>query len=653
VRIPTKYTYEFGPFRLNPAERQLLRDGETVTLTPKAFEALVLLVENRGHLIEKEELMKALWPDTFVEEANLAHHIWRLRKVLEDPKDDERYIETVPKRGYRFVASVTLIDVPAASEVLEHRITRLVAERETRDFAAVRPAAEQTKVTRFAVNIRTIVMVCLGITVLLATGAYLRSRTDKSVTNAAPITTLAVLPFRPLTNDSSDPYLELGMADALITRLSNLKELTVRPTSAVMKYSTLNEDAAKVGRDLKVESVLEGRVQRSADRIRLTVQLIRSSDGKALWAERFEEKFTDIFTLEDSLSQKVARALALRLTTADTSRIQQHYTNNVEAYEAYLRGRYQMNQAAEGAFKALGSFEEAIQKDPKFALAYAGLADTRSALAFMSLGGTPGEQINKSKAAALKALDLDDSLSEAHVSLANILFGYDWNWQEAEKEFKRALELNPNSAEAHHSYSNYLEAMTRLDEGLAEIKRAQELDPLSLGINFHHGLCLFAMGRPDEALAQYRKTLEIDSSTGAMGAHWGIAMIYQKRGMYDEALHELEEAQRLDPRPSWRKTGVIEAYALAGRRKEASEMLAQLLEVANREYVSHFAIGQIYAALGDIDRAFIWFNKAIDEREPIVVALKVTRSNLRKEVRDDRRYEFLLQRVGLSAGPAH
>ena len=658
MRIPTKHAYEFGPFRLNAAEGQLLRDGEVVDLTPKAFEALVLLVENRGHLINKEDLMKALWPDTFVEEANLAHHVWRLRKVLDDSKDGERYIETVPKRGYRFVAPVTPIDDQVVEEYIQREtITRLVAERETEysdeDLKVVKGGSELHTHKRFSISLRTLFVAATILAVLVGTAGYLKTRTSRSSDVSAspmPLTTLAVLPFKPLTKESDDPSLEFGMADALITRLSNLNGLNVRPTSAVMKYSAASEDSATIGRELKVASVLEGRIQRSDDRIRITVQLISTNDGTPIWAERFDEKFTDIFALQDSLSQKVARALAVRLTDAETSRIQQHYTNNLEAYQAYLRGRYQLNQAFVGAPKALASFEEAIQKDPKFALAYVGVADVYFAFAFAGIGSrTPGEHAIKSKAAALKALELDDSLAEAHIALANILCGYEWKWAEAEKEFKRALELNPNSADAHHFYSNYLQAMTRFDEGLTEIKRAEELDPLSLQMIFHHGLCLFAMGRYDEALAQYRRALDIDSTTGAFGSHWGIAMIHQQQGKHEEAIRELEEARRLDPRPSWRDTGLVEAYALAGRRKEASDMLAQLLEVKKREYVSPFAIGQIYAALGDLNQAFAWFNKAIDEREFIVVYLKVSRPKMRKEVSSDPRYDLLLQRVGLSS----
>ena len=646
-------TYEFGPFRLNPSEGQLLRNGESVTLTPKAFEALVFLIERRGHLIEKEELMRALWPDTFVEEANLAHHVWRLRKVLEENKDGERYIETVPKRGYRFVAPIREVEQGPDLVVEQHTITRLVAERETESdtsLAVGYPSQVITARKSVGVDSRFVLLSVVAVLILgVTTFAYLKLRNSTRVAASAPvgspITSLAVLPFKPLTSDSSDPSLEVGMADALITRLSNLKELTVRPTSAVMKYSSPTEDLARVGKELRVESVLDGRVQRSGDRIRVTVQLIRSEDGKPLWAERFDEKFTDIFSLEDSLSAKVTQALALRLNGTDASKLSQHYTANIEAYESYLKGRFQMNMAAEGALKAVASYQQAIEKDPRFPLAYAGLADAYSTLGFMGLGAkTPGEQFNKAKAEALKALELDSSLAEAHSALANVLFSYDWNWTEAEKEFKRAIELNPNLAEARHGYSEYLQAMARFDEALVEIKRAQELDPLSVNINFHYGLCLFAMGRDDEALEQYRKTLDIDSTTGASGSHWGIAVIYEKRRMYDEAIRELEEAQRLDPRPSWRLVNLAEAYALRGDRDKATRMLNDLLKMRTQQFVSPTSIARIYVALGDKDQAFKWFEIAYSERETVLTFLKVVNLG---ELRSDERYQSLLRRMNL------
>ena len=638
-------TYEFGPFRLDPSEGYLLRDGQQVTLTPKAFEALVILVERHGSLIEKDELLKTLWPDTFVEEANLAHHVWRLRKALED--DGESFIQTVPKRGYRFVAPVETVDHSIAGQIVEqHTVTRFVAQREKLTDDNL-PSSRELEVVSKSVSVRLRYLVLCGcaVIVLLALGVYITFRQRSPQTSATRITTLAVLPFKPLADAPGDPALEVGMTDALITRLSNLTDLTVRPTSAVTKYSSANEDVAKVGRQLRVESVLDGRVQRAGDRIRVTVQLIRTEDGKPLWAERFDEKLTDIFSLQDSLSEKVARALAGQLSVADTSRIQQRYTNSFEAYQSYLKGRMQMSQfAADGALKAIGSFQEAIDRDPNYALAYAGLADAHSAIGFMGLSITPREQFTKAKTAALKALELDSSLADPHTSIANILFNHEWNWSEAEREYKRAIELNPNSAEAHHWYSEYLQAMARWDEALAEIKRAQELDPLSLNINFHYGLCLFGMGRSEEALQQFRRTLDIDASTGASGSHWGIAMIYQQRGMHEEAIRELEEAKRLDPRPSFRLTGLATAYALAGRRKEATELLNQVLEMRKQGFVSPTELALLYGALGDNDEAFTWLNKAVDEREMVVVYFKVMELG---HLRKDPRFEKILQRIGL------
>ena len=639
--------YRFGPFLLDPSEEKLLRDGETVTLTPKAFEALVSLVEKQGRLIEKEELMAALWPDTFVEEANLAHHIWRLRKALNDTKEEERYIETVPKRGYRFVADVSEVVDESNDDGQKVDAAKVEVELESKVPPPISIEPNSAGTSSSGIRFRGVAIAVIILAMLTGSLAFLKyAKSDPSpAPDQPPITSLAVLPFKPLTDESSDPSLQLGMADGVITRLSNLKELTVRPTSAVSRYTAQTADLAAVGRELKVDSILDGTIQRAGDRLRISIQLIRSSDGKPIWAEHFDERATDIFALQDSLSERVARALAIKLTGSESNRLQQHYTADVEAYQSYLKGRYQMNMATDGALKAVGFFQNAIDRDPNFALAYTGLADAYSLLGFVGIGAdSPGEQFNKARAAATRALELDDSLADAHTQLANVLFSYDWKWEEAEREFKYAIELNPNSAQAHHLYSEYLQAMTRWDEGLDEIKRAQELDPLSLPINFHYALCLSTMGRDDEALEQYRKTLEIDPNTGASGSHWGIAIIYQKRGMFDEAIRELELAQQADPRPSFRLLNLAQAYARAGRRKEALSNLAQILQIQKTSWVSPSSLAMVYDALGDTDQAFALWNKAIDEREASVVYLKAMPVG---DIRKDPRYLDLLKRVGL------
>jgi DNA-binding winged helix-turn-helix (wHTH) protein/TolB-like protein/Flp pilus assembly protein TadD len=637
--------YRFGPFLLDPSEGKLLRDGQVITLTPKAFEALVLLVQRQGRLIVKEELISLLWPDTFVEEANLAHHIWRLRKALDDTKDDARYIETVPKRGYRFVARVEqasdYIDVANP----ETSSTDLAPNSDLDSSAASGLDGLDGGMTRKwprAAALAGVIVVLL--TAPIAFLKFLDRDHSAALADTQTISTLAVLPFKPLTTEEADPSLQLGVADGVIARLSNLKELTVRPTSAVIKYASQPDDLDAVARELKVDSVLEGTIQRADDRLRVSVQLIRSEDKKTIWAEHFDEKAADILALQDSVSERVARALAVKLTRSESDRLQQHETTNVEAYQSYLKGRYQMNMGAEGNLKATASFQDAIYLDPNFAKAYAARSRAFSTLAFMGVGGTPNEQFDNARSSALKAMELDSSLADAHTALAQVLFTHDWKFESAEREFNRALELNPNLSEGHHLYSEYLQAMNRWDEGLAEIRRAQELDPMSLEINFHYALCLAGMNRDDEALAQYRKTLDIDSTTGASGSHWGIAQIYLKRGLFDDAIRELEEAQRADPRPSWRKLNLAEAYARAGRRKEALALVGDIVEMQKREWVSPSGLALVYAALGEKDKAFKWWNKAIDERETHVVYLKALPL---QDVREDPRFSDLLRRVGL------
>jgi tetratricopeptide (TPR) repeat protein len=389
-------------------------------------------------------------------------------------------------------------------------------------------------------------------------------------------------------------------------------------------------------------------LQRIGDRIRVTIQLIRSDDGKSLWAETFDEKFTDIFTLEDSLSAQVARALAIKLTGADVAQLKRHSTNNLEADQFYQLGRYHMNRGgADATTKAVAAFEQAIDKDPEFALAYAGLACAHGALGFAGVdAASPGTEFGKAKKAAAKALEIDNSLAEAHTALGGIAFHYDWNWPEAEKELKRAIELNPNLAEAHHEYSNYLAGMDRLDEGLREITRAKELDPLSLIINFHYGLALFGAGHDDEALAHYRKFLNLDPNNAA--GHWGIASVYQHQRKYDEAIKEYEIVRKLDPRTSFRLGNLACVYALAGRRDEAVNLLNQLLDMRKKGVVSPSTLATIYAALGDSNRTFESIDQAYGARDSLMPYIR--RFDWPPAIRQDRRYPEVIQRMKFPSG---
>lgn len=459
--------YEFGPFRLDATERLLLRDGEPILLPPKAFDTLLVLVANCGRILKKDDLMKAVWPETLVEENNLSQYVSALRKALGDDPNGHRYIETVPRLGFRFVA-------------------RVIEAGEAR------------------------------------AGGFARAP-ESARGEGAPVRSIAVLPFKYLGGAGGDEYLGLGIADAIITRLSNLRQIVVRPTSSVRKYAGTAQDPLVAGRELRVEAVLEGNIQRAGNRIRATVQLISVRHEAPLWAEKFDVEFRDIFTVEDATSEQVARALILKLTREERELLAKRYTADSEAYQLYLKGRYNWNKRSQGGLRTASSyFQQAIDKDPSYALAYAGLADCHNLHSYYG-ELPPRESFPKAKAASIKALEIDDGLAEAHTSLAFVRAWYDWDWPAAESEFQRALELNPNYATAHHWYALFLTAMERAGEALEEIQLAHEIDPLSLPINRDVGLVYHRARQCDRAIEQYLETIELDPRFAGLLRRVGFA----------------------------------------------------------------------------------------------------------------------------------
>lgn len=563
----TKHSYEFGPFRLDAREGLLLHDGEIVPLSPKAFDMLVALVENSGRLLEKNELMQTLWPDTFVEEGSLAQNISLLRKAL-DESESQKFIETVPRRGYRFVASVR--------------------------------------------------------------------KTIKSI---------AVLPFKSFGIDGADEYLGIGIAETLTTRLSSLKLLTVRPTSAVFKYASPEKDTVVAGRELEVDTVLEGSIRRLGDRIRVTARLVSVPDGSVLWADKFDENFTDIFKVEDSISGKVAEALALKLSGDEHKRLTKRYTDNAEAYQLYLKGRYFWNKRTEDGFnRGIAQFKEAVEKDSNYALAYAGLADSYIGLTFYSFA-VPNEAMPKAKDAAMNALAIDNALAEAHASLAHVLMNYDWNWSEAEKEFKLSIELNPDYATAHQWYAvHYLTATGQPEEALQEMKRALELEPASLVMNTFMGATLYFAGRHDEAIDQCRRTIEMDPNFAV--AHWHLGLANEQEENFDDAIAAFQKATTLSGGSPLMKAALGHAYAKANRKDEATRILDELKELSEQRYVSSYEAAAIYAALGDNEQTFQLLERAYKEHCFHLVYLKVWPQF--SVVSTDPRFKDLMKRIGLS-----
>lgn len=628
------FVYEFGKFVLDPGEKTLYSDGVPLRLPAKEFETLLLLVENSGRALSKEEMLHRVWRDAFVEEGNLAKQISQLRKLLNTK--DQKYIETLPKHGYRFTSDVNQITRSVGDTILEKRTVKRLTVTVDNELGRTQPPALPAPKRRIS---RLTPYLIFGLVMAAAfSGAWYWNERNDSV----KIDSIAVLPMRPLTEDENSRVLGLGLADALITKLGSLRTIKVRPTSAVMKFSETNVDALEFGRHLKVDAVLEGTIQQMDGRLRINARLLRTINGEQLWAETFDAKVTNIFELEDRISEQTARALMFKLTTDNDQRLTKHYTKNAEAYDAYLKGRYFWNKRTEEGFKqAIEYFDLAVAKDPKYALAYSGLADCYILLGIWG-ALPPNEAMPKAKEAAMKSLQIDDDLAQGHVSMAFVKWVYDWDWAKADREFQRAIELQPNYATAHHWYSYYLAGMGRFEEAVAQIKKAQELEgELSFSIMTDIGEIYCWAKQYDKAAAQLQEVIQIDP--GFAMARNTLGIVYLKKGQLNEAIAELEAARNLDNSPRM-MSSLGYAYGVAGRREKARKMIDELREMSKHRYVSAFAIALVYEGLGEDEEAFEWLEKAYHERSDTMAVLNVypLLENLRKK----QRYLRIQQLVG-------
>ncbi|MEW6127480.1 MAG: tetratricopeptide repeat protein [Acidobacteriota bacterium] len=587
-------------------------------LPPKIFEILVALVENSGRVLDKEELMRRVWPDTFVEENNLTVSMSALRKALGDGTEGLKYIETVPRRGYRFVAEVSqLMDEETAMLLARQTVSSITIEEEEEIVGVVvnEPVAQQLSEARVpalpaALTPRRftrpakLFLGALLVVVIAAIALLWFALRPKPIQTISDVHSIAVLPFQTLGATGNDEALELGLTDALITKLSNLNPVIVRPTSAILKYANSTEKLSVIGKELNVEALLEGRVQRSGDRIRITVQLVRTQNESPVWAESFDEHFTNIFTVQTAISEKVSRTLAVQLTSNQRQQLQKDYTQNTEAFQLYLKGRYFWNkQNAENLKKATQYFQQAIEVDPTYALAYAGLADC------YIVSGTPQmllgviwdkDYIQKARFAAQKALEIDDTLAEAHTSLGATL-AFNGDDLGAHHEWDHAIELNPNYATVYSFYTIDLIGDGRLNEALEKINRAIEIDPLSVTINTNRGFVLHRLRRQDEAVEQFKKALEMNPDF--VRAHWGLGLAYEAKGMYREAITEFERCVTLSNQGMVTLAALAHVYAVSGQRPEAQKILDQLLEMFNQGRASAYYLAAVYVSLGDKERA--------------------------------------------------
>ena len=639
-----KQNISFAEFELDTAHRRLLREGEPLSLYAKTFDLLVYLLEHNGQVVTKDQILTAVWEGQFVEEANLSVQISALRKVLGEKVDMPRFLVTVPGKGYKFVADLRSSDEENEIVIQKQTVTRVVVESESEVSDEISPSVDRLRLppkpfSALRVDIRYLALVaCILLLGLLAYYQWLRPWQT-----TAPIRSIAVLPFKPLVADSRDESLEMGMADTLIAKLSNVREINVRPVSAERKYADLDQDAVAAGREQKVDAVLDGQIQRSGDKVRMTVRLLRVADGTQIWTKQFDETMTDIFRVQDSISERVTAVLALKLTGEEREQIAKRHTENTEAYQLYLMGRYHLNRLTDDGFlKGRDYFQQAIDKDPNYAPAYAGLAESYNRLSDFNVI-SPREGFPKAASAAAKALELDENLAEAHTALGTVKQLYDWDWSAAESELRRAIEINPGNSDAREQYAFYLSVTGRFDESLAEMRHARELDPLSIGKITGEAEILRCARRYDQAIDESRKALEMDPNSGF--AHWTLGNGYLNKGMYDEAIAEYQKAIPLSGESPDEPASLAYAYALSGRRKEALLIVDELNESTKRRYISPTVIAFIYGALGDKDQAFALLDKAYDGRDFLLVLLKV--EPMFDPLRTDPRFTELTRRVSL------
>jgi TolB-like protein/DNA-binding winged helix-turn-helix (wHTH) protein/Flp pilus assembly protein TadD len=602
---------------------------------------LGILLEHPGEVVTREELRGRVWPDEsfgdFDQALNIA--IGKLRTALGDSAENPRFIETLPKRGYRFIADVSVLEADARPKKLESVAgdPPAIESGQTLQVAGLAVARKRRLwLTRGAIVALAIVII---ISFSILSVWLFRSRGPAP----AGIRSLAVLPLENLSGDASQNYFADGMTDELITDLAQISALRVISRTSVMAYKGARKPLPQIARELNVDAVVEGTVLHSGDQVRITAQLIEASTDKHLWSQSYEGELRDTLALQSRVASAIADQIRINLTPQEQAALKTVKVVDPEAYESYLKGRYFWNKrTADGLKVALAYFKQAIEEDPKYARAYSGLADTYALLGDWQYAVmTPKEAFPEAKAAAIKALELDSTLGEAHNSLAFVLDGFDWDLDAGGKEFRRAIELNPGYATAHHWYAWHLSLLGRFDDAIAEMRKAESLDPLSLIINADLAELLGLAHSYDDSIRQSLKTIEMDPNFAL--AHNQLAQAYLQKHMYDEAVAELQKAVKLSGNSPTCIANLARAYVASGKRAEAVTLLNTLIKRSTTGYSNASEIAMIYASLGDTDQAMNWLDKSFEDRFNPGVLLRPGFDPLRS----DPRFQSLVHRVGL------
>src|SRR5215469_11632285 len=649
--IPTFGCFRFGVFEINLNAGELRKHGIKIKLCNQPFQVLTILLEHPGEVVTREELKSRLWPsETFVDfDLGLNSAVKKLRDALGDSAEIPRYVETVPRRGYRFIGP---LNNAATSEAVPLSVLPGPVVEEQSSTANKRVVTESQGVPgkhrRWTLWAAAVVA---GLFVLLAVLNAGRWR-KKLLARATPIhiRSIAVLPLENLSGDAGQEYFADGMTDAPVTDLAQISSLKVISRTSVMQYKGTRKSLPEIARELNVDGIMEGTVTRSGERVRVDAQLIEASTDRHFWARTYDRDLGDVIVLQNEVARAIADEIDAKLTPQEQARLARTQSVDPQAYEFYLKGRYLWNWRMEDSLrKSIDYFQQAIQRDPNYALAYAGLAEAydvetlrgETVPQFEDL--SPAETCSRAKAAARTALQIDDGLAVAHSALAWCLFRNDWDWVGAEREFQRAIALNPNYAWAHQWYGLFLHAMGRQQNWVAEVKRARELDPLLLTLVGSGSGVALASGQYDLAIEIERKSLELDPNNPS--PYLWLARAYRLKGMYPAAIAQAHKGVDLSGGAPEALSALGYTYAVSGNRVQALKTVQQLVQLSKRRYVSPFNIAVVYAGLGEKELALDWLQKAVADRSIYPTYLR-SREEL-DSVRSDPRYSELLRRIGL------
>jgi TolB-like protein/DNA-binding winged helix-turn-helix (wHTH) protein/Tfp pilus assembly protein PilF len=619
----TRPAYEFGTFRLDPAERTLLRQGQPVALTPKVFDTLVYLVENSGRLITKDDFMKQVWADAFVEDAALAQAISQLRKAL----GDSEMIETVPKKGYRFLGRVKTVE--AAHQTVAPALRE--GETKAQPSLGIDHQARSKK--------RVWIWASAALMVLAAAGSFYAY--ERSANSRPTIRSLAVLPLENLSGDPNQEYFADGMTDELITDLAQIHSLRVISHTSVTAFKHTQKSLPEIARQLNVDAVVEGSILRTGNNVRITAQLLDARHDQHLWAASYEHEISNVLELQGQVARSIADQINIKLTPEEGATLKSRRATNPAAYDALLTGKYLFNRRkVDDTEKAIAYLKHSLEIDPNSAEAWSALAYCYAALGSDMGAADPATVIPPAWAAVTKALQLDPNLAEARTILAWVKLWYDWDWSGAEQEFHRSLELNPNDSVTHREFSHYLQLRKRFDEAIAENKMAIELAPLDFLPAVHLAWVYVDAHDGVNAVAQSQHVLEMDPTV--TGTYIMLAGGYELQGKWTEATEAIMKTKASYPHEYFPEIAYIKAAS--GDRTQAQEALADLTEFARTNYISPFKFAAYYAAVSDHDKAFEYLEKAYRQHDTLLVSLDVN-PHL-DNLRTDPRYRELERRVG-------